>query len=146
MPTMATDIKLCFHQSLCEGVHVFYVNVTTSHNLQRSFCFMNMPTCKGRPVQWTPRGCSHSVLEITFPVPIICLSLLRVARKAHHHIGPPQSFCRILPWHIMTLYQKDTSYWSSSIIYAAYCLGNMAFMRCKSRVVVEVCGVMLPTG
>ncbi len=69
-----------------------------------------------------PQGCSHSVLEITFPAPIICLSLLRVGRKAEHHIGPPQSLCRILPCHIMALYQKRTPYWPSSIIYAAYCL------------------------
>jgi hypothetical protein len=72
-----------------------------------------------------------------------------------HHIGPPQSLCRILPCHIMALYQKGTPYWPSSIImphialpyygiipkghtilvflnhYATYCLGNMA---CESRV------------
>jgi hypothetical protein len=107
------------------------------------FCFTNMPTCKGRPVQstlcsqlfrartyissthnlppyseweWRPTISAHHIMAFLNHYATYCLAILWHYTKRVHHIGLPQSLCRILPCHIMALYQKGTPYWPSSII------------------------------
>lgn len=140
----------------------FYV--MTSRNPQRSFCFTNMPTCKGRPVQWTPRlqsFCARNYISSTRNLPLpttsgkesppywpasiimphIALSYYGIIPKAHTILAFLNHLCRKLPCHIMALYQKGIPYWPSSIIYAAYCLAIL--WHVNRGWVVEVCGVML---
>lgn len=106
------------------------------------FCFTNMPTCKGRPVQstlcsqlfrartyissthnlppyseweWRPTISAHHIMAFLNHYATYCLAILWHYTKRVHHIHLPQSLCRILPCYIMA---------------------------CESRVVVKVCGVM----
>jgi hypothetical protein len=93
----------------------------------------------GRPVQWTL--CSQSFRARNCISSTHNLPRYYECEGRPHHIGPPQSLCRILPLpyygiipkghtilaflnhyaayclcHIMALYQKGTPYWPSSLI------------------------------